>query len=141
MYIHYGNAKFDPARFDAVRNRPARNKPFGGLWASPVSAKLSWKAWCESSDFATCREDNAFRFRLKDGANVLHIRTKEDVRYLFRVDSYFRKDFDFEGLREVGLDAIELHLSECPELYDELYGWDVDSILVLNPHVIEEETV
>ena len=43
---------------------------------------------------------------------------------------------DFEQLKE-NYDAIEVDISADNTLYWELYGWDVDSILVLNPNVVE----
>lgn len=49
---------------------------------------------------------------------------------------------DFEKAYYLGIDAIELHLSEdeSPDgmngLYWLLYGWDCDSILILNPKIV-----
>ena len=45
---------------------------------------------------------------------------------------------DFEKMLADGWDAIEFRLSEDSELYWALYGWDCDSILVMNPDVVEE---
>lgn len=33
--------------------------------------------------------------------------------------------------------ALELHFSECGELYWALYGWDCDCILIMNPDIME----
>lgn len=54
-------------------------------------------------------------------------------------EEYGKIYLDFEKLRELGIDAIELHLIENPELYWTLYTWDCDSVLVMNPDVIEAE--
>lgn len=43
---------------------------------------------------------------------------------------------DFESLASNGVDAIEVFISEDIELYDKLLGWDVDSILIMNPEII-----
>ena len=43
---------------------------------------------------------------------------------------------DFEALMQAGVDAVEFNLSKDYELYWALYGWDCDSILILNPEII-----
>ena len=45
---------------------------------------------------------------------------------------------DFEKLAQE-YDAIEVLISGDPGLYYELYGWDCDSILIMNPEIIIEE--
>ena len=47
---------------------------------------------------------------------------------------------DFESLKQ-DYYAIELDISANSDLYWELYGWNVDSILVLNPEVIQEVSI
>jgi hypothetical protein len=45
-------------------------------------------------------------------------------------------DIDFAYGKD-GVDAIKLNLSKGDyELYYELYGWDCDSILIMNPDII-----
>ena len=44
---------------------------------------------------------------------------------------------DFEKLSK-SYDVIEVNISADRDLYWELYGWDCDSILVMNPSVIVE---
>lgn len=145
-YIHYGHKKFERVRFCPIRNRECFSKPDGGLWASPVDAKYGWSGWCEENDFRECNEDNSFTFTLREGANVLHIRDIEYLERLPQIKSEYALwcQLDFEKLLEDGIDAIELHLSEedvsnltvCEGLYWSLYGWDCDSILIMNPNVI-----
>ena len=51
-------------------------------------------------------------------------------------DSFGRLiDFQIEN----GIDAIEFNISNDWDLYMALYGWDCDSILILNPNIIEME--
>ena len=142
MYIHYGHKQFLKQRFTEIYNDWV--KPVGGLWASDVNAKYGWKQWCENENFRECSEDNAFYFELAAGANVLHIRKKEDLNGLPRYNSEFQIAdavyLDFEKLKDSGIDAVELHLSEDYQLYWALYGWDCDSILILNPDIIQEVT-
>lgn len=43
---------------------------------------------------------------------------------------------NFESLALNGVDAIEVFISEDKELYDKLLGWDINSILIMNPEII-----
>ena len=43
---------------------------------------------------------------------------------------------DFESLALNRIDAIEVFISDDIELYDKLLGWDVNSILIMNPEII-----
>ena len=45
---------------------------------------------------------------------------------------------DFEKLAEQGWDAVEVKISNDMRLYWALYGWDCDSILIMNPDVVVE---
>lgn len=143
VYIHYGDTRFRPKLFKPVRNIKWRNKPSGGLWASPVNAEYGWKQWCEENAFGGCEEDYAFKFTLVDNVNIFRIRTIEDVWKMpqAKQDDYIpQRSYlpDFEKMLADGVDAIEYTLSNDWRLYDELYGWDCDCILILNPDVIRE---
>lgn len=144
-YIHYGHNTFDLSLFAEPKNRPYFCKPIGGLWASPVNAKRGWREWNNDSGFRDCEEENSFQFQLTEQARVYHIYCKEDVEKLplQSSDIMFGEFYiDFEQISKL-YDAIEYHLSEEKphENYDDglyfvLYGWDCDSILVLNKNVI-----
>lgn len=147
IYIHYGSTYFDISKFDTPQNRPYFQKPYGGLWASPIDAKRGWKEWCEDERFRVCNEENSFSFTLRDGAKVYHVRNCKDVLKMPEVKSDIELHEhipDFEKMAKE-YDAIELHLSEEEQhehgdgLYFALYGWDCDSIIILNPYVVCEE--
>lgn len=138
-YIHYGNTTFEPERFSEIKNRKYFTKPDGGFWASPVDAEYGWKDWTEDEKFTECREDNSFVFTLKDDTNVLHIHSCNGLN---KLPGHYEKIlggvyFDFEKMKADGIDAVELHLSDDRGLYWALYGWDCDSILIMNKDVIE----
>lgn len=142
-YIHYGHTRFDPEFFQTPANLTYWNKPKGGLWASAENALYGWSQWCAENDFCECNLNKSFAFRLKDNARVLRIDNIGDVSRL-PVQSGMEelttlKPIDFEKLMRDGVDAIEFNLSKDYRLYWELYGWDCDCILVLNPNVIEED--
>jgi hypothetical protein len=140
-YVHYGTLAFDRSKYRPVKNhRYPWAKPDGGFWASPIGAKKGWKDWCEQEQFVDCKEENSFKFRIKESANVLHIRDRADLLKVPQFPPDWEGDMnvkpDFEKLMEDGVDAIELHLSEDGRLYWALYGWDCDSILIMNSDII-----
>ena len=139
-YIHYGHKEFDPDKFMEIKNRGCFIKPSGGLWASAVDAPYGWKDWCKDAEYSECDPNNAFEFTLADGSNVLHIRSKEDLESLPHIETDLELNWhalDFEKIKELGVDAIELHINQNLFLDQLMYGWDCDSILVLNKDVIE----
>ena len=148
VYIHYGAKSYDPDKVKPIENIPYFSKPNGGFWASPIDAQWGWIDWCRAEDFRYYEDNEFFKFTLKDNAKVLHIYSIKDLEDLpkinqeeqFSLNSVY---LDFEKLKET-YDAIELHLSEERDiledfwnrLYYKLYGWDCDSILIMNPHVV-----
>lgn len=144
VFIHYGSKKYDTEHFTPIQNCYQRNKPIGGLWASDVNAPYGWKTWCNDNEFYPERntEDNCFRFLLSDNAKILTLTCESDVENLPKLsEKRFSNNYpDFEKIIEQGFDVIDYRLSEdigyFGSLYYALYGWDCDSILVLNPDVI-----
>ncbi len=143
IYVHYGSNRFERELFLMPMNRLdfVISKPFGGMWASNIESEYGWKDWCEDNEFRLDELQSNFRFTLSNEANVFHIKNAEDIRKLPLIDNPYamtiHKVIDFEKCIQLGIDAIELHLSEDRSLYFDLYGWDCDSILILNPHIIE----
>lgn len=148
-YIHYGSPKFVTGLFRAITNCDGFNKPRGGLWASPVDAERSWREWVEGNNFYPETLATSFEFELSAGARVLELTPEnvwdlpEDEKAFMKRDRRDRNVFsmvygiDFEALaREY--DVLECSLSRYPSLYWSLYGWDCDSILIMNPDVIVE---
>lgn len=138
-YIHFGSPCFDRGRFVPIRNIPFRNKPDGGLWASADNAEYGWYDWSrDNDDFGHCRLTNSFSFTLNPVARILTLKTKEDVLRAANIghSSYFGDliCLDFEALAQA-YDVIDFYIAQ---LYMNMYGWDCDSILVMNPDVIKE---
>lgn len=155
IYRHYGHDKFDINRFVKIKNKDLRNKPHGGLWSSPTKdVDVGWARWCIQEEFYTDKLDKYFDFKLKDSARVLRIEKIKDLEKLPRVNIYdgfdglktlntMNFDIDFEEIAK-NYDAILVYMYRDEEskgmksMYYELYGWDVDTLLVLNPDVIKE---
>lgn len=143
IYIHYGSTKFDKNRFKSVKNISHFSKPSGGLWASDINAKFGWKGGNEYEHFMECEEFNSFKFKLSDSAKVLLILNVDSVKLLPQQEDsrsifYGTREYhpDWEKIAEQGYDAVEFILSNDGRLYWSLYGWDCDSLLVLNPDII-----
>ena len=140
IYIHYGHKSFDNKLFDEIKNERAWVKPIGGLWASNINAKYGWRDWCEEQRFRECSIDNSFKFKLKEDSRILKIDNSDILKKLPIVNAPFRTSWinlDFEKIKEE-YDTIEVLISEDERLYWDLYGWDCDSLLVLNKEVIEQ---
>lgn len=139
IYVHYGHKKFCKEICKPIENIQLFTKPKGGFWASRIDAKFGWKDWCIDQEFRDIDENDAFRFKLKDGTKVLYINNTDILSTLPMQQSIIKSwlCLDFEKLSEQ-YDAIEVNISKCNRLYDLLYGWDCDSILIMNPDVIQE---
>ena len=138
LLIHYGSDKFIPEKVLPVKNdswvKPNRE---GGLWTSPVDSKWGWKDWNDCEQFRDCDERNSFTVRLKSDAKIFVIDSLEDLKNSPLRDGYSKRVLDFEFIAQ-NYDAIwltekgqnETHLSYPIDLY----GWDCETVLILNPH-------
>lgn len=147
-YIHYGSPSYEVNKFDTPRNKLG-TKPIGGLWGTPINGNLRWDKWCKENNFREDRLNTSFKFQLAENAKVLMIADEKDLygcpkitvstdypRY-FREMPWHSGAIDYEKLIEMGIDAVQVCLDKS-EVYFLMYGWDCDSIVVLNPNVIKE---
>lgn len=145
-YIHYEHTSFNKEMFVEIKNEENCTKPYGGLWGSAVDAEYGWKQWNEDNHFKDCKHEDSFCFNIKENAKVLSINTVSDLEKLPRTpDTLGLKALNlsmwtylnFEKFKnEYGYDAIEVNISNDNALYYKLYGWDCDSILIMNPDVV-----
>ena len=140
VYIHYGHDEFRLPK--PIVNEAYFTKPKGGLWASRKDGKGTWKTWCEQEEFRLDSFESSFEFTLKDNARVLELSSIDQLDNLPKLnqDNYNKEDrystcyLDFEALRQQ-YDAIEVTDIAC--LYWKLYAWDCNSILIMNPGIVE----
>lgn len=144
-YIHYGDTEFKLDKFNPITNCVCFSKPEGGLWASPCESDNNWYEWCLYNNFRIERLADSFIFTIKDNAQILSIKSRDDLvrlkqnglcldfssRYPSARNEFY---LDFEKLLKLGCDAIEVYIRDT--IYMDLYGWDCDSLLVLNPDCI-----
>ncbi|MDE6314788.1 MAG: hypothetical protein K2M46_14440 [Lachnospiraceae bacterium] len=142
-YIHYGHKEFSKEFFQPIKNREMFSKPTGGFWASKVNALYGWKDWCKDNEFGECEEDNSFRFSLSINAKIFTINSMLDLKPLPKAKQPFPTEntlwsgyLDFERLYLDNIDAIEVNISSDRRLYMAMYGWDCDSILIMNPDIV-----
>ena len=145
-YIHYGAKEFNPQKFIPVINRVNWVKPEAhtGLWASPVNAEWGWKDWCEAENFRECDDDVSFKFTVRDPQRIFFVDSKDSYDELVRLYGIknplhfgYTPDFiDFNKMMEEGWHGLEISITDYPALYDLLYGWDCDSILIFNKDAI-----
>lgn len=140
QYIHYGHNEFNKNKFQPIKNRLDISKPLGGLWASRVDSNNGWKNWCESSEFAIEHLGVNFIFSLIEDAKVVRITNSDQLKELPKINNQLSIPtmwtmIDYEELANE-YDALEVLISEDRELYFNLYGWDCDSIVIMNPDII-----
>lgn len=145
VYIHYGAMEFEPTKGFPIKNRECFTKPTGGLWASRKSATFGWRDWCHREDYDFCELEKSFEFTLKDTSRVISISNLEHLHNLPKKETLWgwTYNIDFEECLYLGIDAIELcwYGSEYKDvarddLHFDLYGWDCESIVVLNPNIV-----
>ncbi len=145
LYVHCGSDHFDKNLFVFAKNQteyPWVKPDFGGMWASPLDSDNKWDDWCLSNDFHIDELIQRFYFKLTDDAKVIVIDSNDKLEKLvsqglcrkhFTISEYY---LDFEKILQQGYDAISVIINA--ETYWSLYGWDCDTLLVLNPDCIIE---
>lgn len=144
-YIHYGSKHFDINRFKPIKNESLFTKPIGGLWASKVDDNYGWKNLCKNNGFNIGELEEYFIFTLKENVRVLEINNIKDLEPLPKCKKIDEFDFlnigwvllDFEEIQKQ-YDAILVNINDS-NLYYALYGWDCNSLLVMNSDCVLEE--
>lgn len=165
IYIHYGNDHYEKRDVDLSIKDFVKKPKRAALWGSPEEAEFSWKDWSECEQWNLSALEKSFRFKLKGGSKILFIRSEKDIDELDEIlktntssiEKYYSRltpissvimsllgsitpekynTIDFAKLQENGIDAVEIEYNGYT--HDAFYGWDCDSICVLNPDAIEE---
>lgn len=157
-FITYGLGNFDPEKFEPIKNTKYNIKPKGGLWSSPKNSKFGWKDWCEAERYyKNSGLRNYFEFNLDKSSRVYIIDNFFDLTLipykiidpLYSSLSFGQNFIDYEEMTK-DYDAIwltakgqwETRLPESDGLFDidghsiSLYGWDCESLLILNKDII-----
>lgn len=135
--IHYGSKIYNPEKIRPIFNRYV--KPSGGLWTSPIDSQYGWKDFCKAEDFRECNEDNSFIIELKINTNILLIDSFDDLNLLKWLPFHHMEFPDFE---EAATRYNAIHLTDRGQRETRmtnprnLYGWDCETVLILNKTVI-----
>lgn len=130
--IHYGSKIFNPELIKPIKN-VNWVKPDGGLWTSPIDSKWGWKDWCDCEKFRICDKENSITLKLYDWAKICIINSVSDLNNLPYYKNHMRH-LDFEKIAE-NYDVIWLtEKGETKTRWSDpgLYGWDCESVLILN---------
>ena len=144
--IHFGSSLFQDKKFNQIENYPFNHpkgtvKPKGGLWASPQESAETWLEFFSRSRRMAEKCVNSFKFSFKLNSRVIVIDNLDDLAAF-----PFRKDLvsvNWEQVCRLG-DAVWLTEQGCdittvsPTIH--LCGWDIESILILNPNCINNHT-
>ena len=139
--IHYArdkNFKLQPIRIaNSTDGIPI--KPVGGLWASPLDSSDSWEQWCKAENFGDISSLTPVLLEI-DTSNFITIDKRMDLKKLpwYRWHGIL-EGVDFEELVRRGVDGIYLTSRgqvETRWAQPGLYGWDCESILILNDKCI-----
>ncbi len=137
--IHYGAKEYIPGNVTAIVN-DRENKPFGGLWTSPVDSNCGWKNWCDG-DFRDYEADDHFKLKFKPGTKILLIDSMDDLNQLpllqqqIGYSSSYWVFADYELLATL-CDAIWLtEKGQSATRFNfpvSLSRWDCESVLIIN---------
>lgn len=150
VYIAYGNSEYSPDKFRPVDLKHWRNavnnKPFGGLWASPIDSKWGWKDWCQSEEFNLDALKKNFTFTLSPNAKIYVIDNQNDLFAVSTHQSQYMRTLtiDFAQLINNGYDGIYVTDKAANEFHsysgnlniEGLNAWDCESICIFNKNVI-----
>lgn len=144
----YEKQAFDIELFQPVSNVPDWCKPKGGCWFSPIKTKRAedyqpygWAEWCEDNGYTESWLGDRVRSEYRIEGKVLVIDDQFDPCSIRVVRHAYTTSPDFEWLVREGYDAIlltqeGLHRFHMNDRGFELYGWDLESVLVLNPAAV-----
>lgn len=128
--VHYGHSSFNRHAFCPIKNNNWI-KPSGGLWATPIDSEFGWREWCKAEDFNLESLQTKFEFVVR--GYILKIDSVSDLQKMKWVG---REYIDFEAMLRSKVDAIWLTAKgqiETRWSSPSLYGWDCESVLILNP--------
>lgn len=151
--IHYSKnevKELEPRTYD--QNKLDWQAKPNGLWVSVEGEGIeeNWKDWCESEKFRLECLVNSYEVTLKDDANILHLKTAEEIFAFTKKFPIKTRDWDAEW------DTYQLDWQEVRKLYQGIiispyqwgcrlalesswyYGWDCSSGCIWDLNCIKD---
>jgi hypothetical protein len=152
--IHYTNEKFslEPKQYNQSEII-WKSKP-NGLWVS-VEGEDGWKEWCESEEFRLENLVISYEVKLKKKANILHLRTHEEIINFSKLYPFIKPQWDTPEGRLICA-SYEIDWEKVAENYEGIiispyqwecrlaresswyYGWDCASGCIWDLECIKE---
>ncbi len=139
--IHYTDQKPFVLKGISIENGDLPTKPYGGLWTCPGE---QWKEWCEKEEFDNIEAKNKVIIEA-EFKELITIDTEADLHKLqWSIDTWTKQYpmhfINFEKMKKKGVDGIYLTdagqwATRMTNPYH-LYGWDFESLLILNEKCI-----
>ena len=136
-------------QFNEIKNMKRGNKPWGGLWTSPIESEYGWYDFVKGEHYRKEHYlDKMTLITLKSDAKIYKIDSVEDFDlcpHLQERGAIFDKfkKIDFEKLSEdydgvwITVKAIVDLENRHQDFMGDLYGWDVETVLLFNLDCIE----
>lgn len=154
-FIHHGHKELNHSLFMEVKNAPFLPKPMFGFWGSKYTPREKFlSSWHDffidgfSPEIVTKFNSGYFTFKIKPTANIIKLNSLLDLKIVEKKYRYETESLlDFNRLDWVSLDweKIAKDYDGCyvteegiEQLYNPLYGWDVESIVLFNLDCVEE---
>lgn len=140
--IHYSKDPEFKVKPIEIKNGQLPIKPYGGVWASPAESKFGWKDWCETEHFGNIGAQHKVTLEV-DTQNFITIDKVSDLDKLpwYKMGG-FMEAVDFEELKRKGIDGIYLtdegQWRTRLTFPRHLYGWDCESVLIMNERCIKK---
>lgn len=148
-WVFYNENEYDPSKVTGIQYEDPfhvmHNKPYGGLWASPVDSELSWKKWCNDNGFHLEKLQVPFMFKISRDAKIYVIDDFEDLKKVALKRSAYIKNFlyiDYKLLEQLGFDGIFVTANAASSLkclpypYEGIDSWDCESICIFNKDIV-----
>lgn len=142
--VTYGFSHFDRSLWTPIQNSYTKPKHGGGFWGCPVETD-EWRDWCICEEFNT----NSLHFNIIYNyvGNTFIIDSLGHMMLLpWVIDDtkqYRHAYIDFELMVAAGIDGVFLtSRGQCETRHthpENLYGWDVESVLIMNQDSIITE--
>lgn len=143
VFRHYGHETYNPDLvLGPVNGHGGLSiKPAGSFWGSPVDSSRSWYDWCIGEDWHLESLETFFDYSISPEARIYQVRSVEDWSAFCRMFPSQEWNFGIDapdwGKVAEKYDGLFVSLSDCPDLYYAMYGYDVDCLAIWNPDVVQ----